>query len=234
MGRGKGGRASGSRRDGLFLDYDFEIFTQDDNGQLRTPENNSTFVGAIEDFELNIQGSNFDFDNDIEPTTNNIDGQELIGDSFNIPIIGSLDLKASAEGSQLFYSISSPGSELTSFGIERFIIGVDIGGEATLPNGGALDINQATTNIEYIIDNELLELSTDNFDNQIIIEARLEGSTSTELIESSNIQSSNFEPISREGGISLPDFDIFDGDRGNLNDLVDFFGGENGNDSSFL
>ena len=80
-------------------------------------------------------------------------------------------------------------------------------------------------------------MSTDNSDNQIIIEARVieeDGSISTQLIESNNIQSSNFEPISGEGGISLPDFDIFDGDRGNLNDLVDFFGGENGNDSSFL
>ena len=217
MGRGRGRRGRGSRRDGLFLDYNFDLFTQDDNEVLRTPNGEGTFVGAIEDFELNVLGSTVDFDNNLYPVDNGENpldesigslNPNSSGDRFSIPTIESLNLTASFDDNGtsendsddfLSYTISSTGSELSSFGIDSLTIRVDTDG-ITLPDGEALDTNAAITDIEYIIDNELLDLDLENLepDDSIIIEARgtnSDGSPITEPITSDNIQASSFELI---------------------------------------
>ncbi len=172
-GRGRGGRSAGARTTTAFIadipitisppaldfEYEFELFTLDNNGNLRTPELDEaipitfTFSGAIENFRGRFDDSN------------------LVG-NFGFEVINVTDRFARKEDDPRgFGDDSVTGNELpTSF----FPLTLDLiarylpeGSTITLPDGtAAIDVDDAGSSlevvgadrIEYVLsNNEVLE-----------------------------------------------------------------------------
>ena len=55
MGRGRRRRAFGSRSNNFIANYDFDLFTQDDNRQIRTRNDDGTFIDAVENFQARFE-----------------------------------------------------------------------------------------------------------------------------------------------------------------------------------
>jgi hypothetical protein len=181
MGRGSGGKGSGSRAHDFDVTYDFDIFSLQANGQTPT-----TFNGVVENFrgKFNDDGmSEFDFadpnvspeiDTTNNPLTLNLQAKELkAGDPITLlsgnPAIDSLDPQQTLQvgiTDRIEFTLFS--NELANLGIDEltlFIADDDTNKPGLQAGGQTLDTPLATAKgssendaIKYIIDNNLLGL----------------------------------------------------------------------------
>lgn len=176
MGRGKGGRSSGSRTNNFDINYDFEIYTLQPDGQTPT-----SFEGAIENFNgrfRDTDSNEFALSDEIEVSgltlgltprflNENIqftlfDGTPITAsiDDGNIPFTDGV---ATTDVARIEYKI---GNELSNENgdISEFVLFIEDEDEdisnGFQAGGIEIDVDRATNDIDYIVTEDLFTLIT--------------------------------------------------------------------------